>query len=189
MAEETRKQSIRNGIIATMVTGAFAAAAIFGGTAIVNASNTQSAEMVAAAKQADMVVQANAAQQEMSQSSSVEAGKIAAQEKAEQEAAAAQAAAEAQAEAETAAQAEAQRQTQAAADAASSDSSNDSPAESGGAPAQNTASGQPSGTPLPMAQVTDPNNGQYGQMVPTVDPASWCANHSASTINGVPTCD
>jgi membrane protein involved in colicin uptake len=93
---------------------------------------------------------------------------------------AAQQAAEAQAAAEAAAR------QQAAVEAASDDDSGDG-GPSGGS--SGGSSGAASGTPLPMMQVTDPNNGQYGQMVPSVDPASWCANHSASTINGVPTCD
>jgi preprotein translocase subunit SecF len=82
-----------------------------------------------------------------------------------------------------------QAEQQAAADlaaqqaAASKQTTRQAPAASSG------ASGAPAGTPLPMVQVTDPNNGQYGQMVPSVDPAAYCAAGSASTINGVPTCD
>lgn len=49
-------------------------------------------------------------------------------------------------------------------------------------------SGEPSGTPLPMVQETDPNNGHYGQMVINVDPGSWCASHSGTTRGGVPEC-
>lgn len=91
-----------------------------------------------------------------------------------------------QAAAAAAAQAAAQKaaQEQAAQQAATqqSDTSSSTPSDSG-------SSGEPAGTPLPMMKVTDPNNAQYGQMVPAVDPGSWCAAHSASTINGVPTCD
>lgn len=111
MTGETKKQGIRNGIIATAVTGVFAVGAVFGIGAIVNASDTPTAAMAAAAHDADSVVLAQAAQQDMSQQSSVEAGKIAAQEKAAQEAAAAaQAAADAKAAADAAAAQAAQQQ-------------------------------------------------------------------------------
>jgi hypothetical protein len=107
----------------------------------------------------------------------------AAAKKAAEEAAAAalaaQQAAEAQAAADAATQAQATQDAQVATDAsaASDDVSTDS-----------ASSGEPSGTPLPMVQVTDPNNGQYGQMVIGVDPASWCASHSGTTRGGQPQC-
>jgi hypothetical protein len=98
----------------------------------------------------------------------------------------AKAAAAAAAAAQAAAAQAAAQEAQAEQDAQTEPASDDSGSGTGGS---SSSSGEPSGTPLPMVQVTDPNNGQYGQMVPSVDPASWCANHSASTINGVPTCD
>ncbi len=94
------------------------------------------------------------------------------------------AAAEAKAAAD--AKAEADAAAKAAVDAAAKQSAK-APAKkaAGGVP----ASGQPSGTPLPMKLDTDPNSGQFGEMIIAADPGSWCASHSGSTINGVPTCD
>ncbi len=43
-----------------------------------------------------------------------------------------------------------------------------------------------SGTPLPFYPSSDPQNAQGGEYA---DPATYCASGSASTVNGVPTCD
>lgn len=48
--------------------------------------------------------------------------------------------------------------------------------------------GASSGTPLGWYIITDPNNANYGQKGYD-DPGTFCASGSASTINGVPTCD
>jgi membrane protein involved in colicin uptake len=189
---ESRTQKLRRNVIAGGIVALLAVGAAIGIPVTVNASNAAHAEQLAEisdATDATLVTRAAAQQQTMSAGSAVEAKKIADQEAAAAKAAAEKAAAEKAAQEKAAAEAAAQKAAQEAAaqaaqeQAASDDSgSNDSGGDS-------SASGAPSGTPLPMQQVTDPNNAQYGQMVPSVDPASWCANHSASTINGVPTCD
>lgn len=183
---------IRNWV-AGGITALVIGAAAVGAPVLVNASNAAHASQVTATQQArdaSVIVKAAGTQQDVLAQSATDAGQIAAQEAA-QKAAEAQAAAALAAQQQAAAQAAAQQQ--AAQDAAARQQSAQQTQSDASTPASgsggSSSSGEPSGTPLPMAQVTDPNNGQYGQMVPTVDPASWCANHSASTINGVPTCD
>lgn len=46
--------------------------------------------------------------------------------------------------------------------------------------------GAPSGTAVPFHASDDPNNAAGGDYE---DPGVFCASHSASTVNGVPTCD
>lgn len=181
---ETKTQAVRRNIIAGAITAAVVAAAAIGVPVVVNASNTahaQEVQQISAAKNATAVTRAAGERDTTLTDSATQAGVIAQQEAEAKAAAAAQAAAEKAAADAAAAQAAQQAQAQAASDDDSDSSSSSS--------SSSASSGQPSGTPLPMAKVTDPNNGQFGQYVPTVDPASWCANHSASTINGVPTCD
>lgn len=127
---------------------------------------------------------------EAKQAYDAEQARIAAEQAAQAAAAAAAAQAAADAAAQAAAQAAADEAARQAAAQQEQSTSDDTSSDSGVSPGSgSTSSGAASGTPLPMAQVTDPNNGQYGEMVPAVDPGSWCASHSASTINGVPTCD
>lgn len=184
---ETKTQAVRRNIIAGAITAAVVAAAAIGVPVAVNASNAahaQEVQQISAAKDASLITRADGERSAVLADSATQAGVIAQQEADAKAAAAAQAAAEkaaADAAAAQAAQAAQQSQAQAVSDDDSGSSSSSSD--------PSASSGQPSGTPLPMAKVTDPNNGQFGQYVPTVDPASWCANHSASTINGVPTCD
>jgi len=182
-------------IISGIAAGVIAAGALAGGVAAYN--GVQSAN----ASQAAYVASDHAYSTAMAQSASDDQqvlgdavqrqhiNQVNAQVQAAEDAKAAAAAAAAAAAQQAAEAAAARQQADAEAQAASNDDSGSGDDSSGGSSGGTQASGQPSGTPLPMAQVTDPNNGHYGQMVPTVDPASWCANHSASTINGVPTCD
>lgn len=53
-------------------------------------------------------------------------------------------------------------------------------------PAPAAPSKAASGTPLPFYPSSDPQNADGGQYA---DPATYCASGSASTVNGVPTCD
>lgn len=187
--KETVRNWVAGGVMAIVI-----GVAVVGVPAVVNASNTAHAQEIAqtdAANGATAVTRADGARDILLVGSATQAGVIAQQEAdakaaaaAAAQAAAAQAAAQAAADA-AAAQAAQQQQAQQQQQQSVTQSSNTQTSNTG----SSSSSGEPSGTPLPMAQVTDPNNGQYGQMVPTVDPASWCANHSASTINGVPTCD
>lgn len=75
--------------------------------------------------------------------------------------------------AEQAAAVEAER---VAAEQAAPEQSSDDPAPSGGN----------SGEALPFTPSSDPNNAQGGTYA---DPSSFCSSGSASTVNGVPTCD
>lgn len=86
------------------------------------------------------------------------------------------------------ADAEAAAAAQAAAEAAAAQAAADAAAKAAAPKRAASTNGAPSGTPLPMTLVTDPNNGNYGSYEPA-DPGSFCASHSGSTINGVPTCD
>lgn len=141
-------------------------------------SVTQS-HQISSAAQEDTQLAAATARSSIDSQQQIEAEKIAAEEAAAA-VLAAQQAAEAQAAADAAAQA------QAVADAQVADDSGSSSDTSGSS--EPASSGEPSGTPLPMVQVTDPNNGQYGQMVIGVDPASWCASGSGTTRDGQPQC-
>lgn len=189
---ETKRQSaIRNWIAGGIAALVIAAGAV-GTPIVVNAANADHAQQVQAenaAKSASVVVKADGVRDTALAQSAIDADTIAKHEAAvkEQEAEAAAAAA-AQAAAEKAAQEAAAQQAARDAAARQSQTQNAS-ANTTNQSSAPTSSGQPSGTPLPMTLVTDPNNGHYGQYVPSVDPASWCANHSASTINGIPTCD
>ena len=181
---ETKTQRVRRNVIAGAIVGVLALTAAIGVPVAVNASNAahaQEVRQIADAKAATVVTRADGAREAVLAQSATTAQQIAEQEAAAKAAAEAAAAAQAAAAAKAAADAAAAQAAQQQAQTASTD--NTSSSNSSG------PSGEPSGTPLPMAKVTDPNNGHYGQYVPTVDPASWCANHSASTINGVPTCD
>jgi hypothetical protein len=46
----------------------------------------------------------------------------------------------------------------------------------------------PSGTPVPTVLITDPNNADYGKYEP-IDPGTFCASRTASTVNGISVCD
>lgn len=178
----SRRGKIVTAIVATVLT---LGAVGFGGAVIVTANANAAAhtqlmagvkvdgqELGAAAEEdaaLDATVEAAA---RTTRNQELAAADTAAKVAAEQAAAAEAARVQAEADAQRAAQQQATRQQTTTKQATGAESS-----------------GAPSGTPLPMVQVTDPNNGQYGQMVPSVDPSSYCAAGSASTINGVPTCD
>jgi hypothetical protein len=73
----------------------------------------------------------------------------------------------------------------AARDAAAAKAARDAAAKQ--AAQQNTTSTRhPSGTPLPFYPSSDPQNANGGDYA---DPGTYCESGSASTINGVPTCD
>lgn len=188
---ETKRQSAIRNAIAGGITAVIIAAAAIGAPMVVNAANADHAQQVQAenaAKSASVVVKADGVRDTALAQSAIDADTIAKHEAAVKEQEAEAAAAAAQAAAEKAAQEAAAQQAARDAAAQQSQTQNASTSATNQSSAP-TPSGQPSGTPLPMTLVTDPNNGHYGQYVPSVDPASWCANHSASTINGVPTCD
>jgi uncharacterized protein HemX len=65
---------------------------------------------------------------------------------------------------------------QAAADAAAAQQAAEQP----------TSSKHPAGTPLPFIPSSDPQNANGGDYT---DPSGYCESGSASTVNGVPTCD
>jgi preprotein translocase subunit SecF len=102
---------------------------------------------------------------------------------------AADAAVRAAAEQAAAAAAAEQAAAQAAADAAAQQASQQ-PTPQGTATdtgsGSDSSSGAASGTPVPFTPSSDPNNAAGGDYA---DPGSFCASHSASTVNGVPTCD
>lgn len=191
---ETKRQSAIRNAIAGGIAAVIIAAGAIGTPMVVSAANADHAQQMraeSAAKSASAVVKADGVRDTALAQSAIDADTIAKHEAAvkEQEAeAAAAAAAAARAAAEKAAQEAAAQQAARDAAARQSQTQNAS-TNTTNQSSEPASSGQPSGTPLPMTLVTDPNNGHYGQYVPSVDPASWCANHSASTINGVPTCD
>jgi hypothetical protein len=186
-----RSKSRLGGIVTGVVATVMVAGACVGGIAVANGvaqANQAHAIYVASDHQLSQEMVKSAAADQQVQAEAVQTqhiNDVNAQVQAAEDAKAAAAAAALAAQ-QAAAQAAAQQQAEQQA-AARQQTADSTPAS--GSSGGSSSSGEPSGTPLPMAQVTDPNNGQYGQMVPTVDPASWCANHSASTINGVPTCD
>lgn len=184
---ETTSQRLRRNVIAGTIAAVFVAGAAVGVPVAVNASNTAHAQEIAqtdAANGATAVTRADGARDVLLVGSATQAGVIAQQEADAAAAAAAQAAA-AQAAADAAA-AQAAQQQQAQAQSAPADSGS-----GGGDYVGSSAgsSGAASGTPVPMKTDTDPNSGTYGQQVIAEDPGLFCAAHSASTINGVPTCD
>lgn len=129
------------------------------------AATMEDATVAADATQADAI---NHTDQVAAQAQAAYDAKIAAQKAAAAKAAALKAAQEAAAAQQAAQQ---QEQTQQA---------------SGDAPSAPTASGAPAGTPVPFYPSADPNNANHGDYA---DPGSFCASHSASTVNGVPVCD
>jgi membrane protein involved in colicin uptake len=176
---ESRRRSVISNVIAGAVVAVVVGAAAIGTPMIVNASNVaqqSQQQAITDAKAATALVRSVGERDALLAQSSDEAGVIAQQEaEAKAAAAAAAQAAAAQAAADAAA-AQAAQQVQAAADASSDDSgtSSDSGSSDGGAPA---SSGLPAGSPVPPIPGTDSPD------------TTKCASGSASTINGVPTCD
>lgn len=176
---ESRRRRVISNVIAGAVVAVVVGAAAIGTPMIVNASNDAQQNQQRAitdAKAATTLVRSVGERDAVLSQSSDDAGVIAQQEaeaKAAAEAAAQAAAAQAAADA-AAAQA---AQAQAAADDSSEDSgaSSDTGSSDGGdAPA---AAGLPAGSPVPPIPGTDSPD------------TTKCASGSASTINGVPTCD
>jgi hypothetical protein len=95
-----------------------------------------------------------------------------------------QAAADGQA-AQIAADAAAALAAQAAADAAAKAAAATAPATHQSS-SDSGSTKHPSGTPVPFIKSSDPQNANGGDYI---DPATFCQNGSASTVNGVPTCD
>jgi hypothetical protein len=172
---ESRRRNVISNVIAGAVVAVVVGAAAIGTPMIVNASNVaqqNKQQAITDAKAATTLVRSVGERDAVLAQSSDDAGVIAQQEAAAE--AAAQAAA-AQAAADAAA-AQAAQQPQAAAHDSSEDSSasSDSGSSDGGAPA---SSGLPAGSPVPPIPGTDSPD------------TTKCASGSASTINGVPTCD
>jgi len=183
LAKNGTPDPVRIGIAAVVLAG-LAFGGLFAANGIQSAQADERARTVAAAEAS---AEQKATEKAMYDAAAeAETAQEAADAAAYQQFLADKAAAEAKeaADAKAAADAQAAAEAQAAADAA---------AKAAKAPvkkaAGSSAGGAASGTPLPMKLETDPNNGQYGEMVIAVDPGSWCASHSGSTINGVPTCD
>jgi membrane protein involved in colicin uptake len=186
---ESKKRTAARLAIAWTIAGAFVVGGVVAATTLSDAAahaQQVAVQRTAAARDASTLVRADGVRDQALATSSVQAGVIAEQEAAAKKKAAEEAAAKAAA---AAAAKKAAEDAAAAAQAAQDQAADDTGGDDAAPPSSSTASGAASGTPLPMTKVTDPNNGHYGQMVPSVDPASWCASGTASTINGVPTCD